>query len=150
MVAIAKKLHRKKALIIIAVCALILLLLIIIRGAGHDKTKLTTVEDRQAYLAERGWTVDPYSEECRRVQIPDCSDGVMLEYNRLQQSQGFDLSEHSGEICIQYNYVVTNYTGYDQTVYATLYLQNGRVIAGDIHTAAINGFMHGLERGAEE
>ena len=145
MVVKEKKFTRKKALWIVLAAVLILVLFIVLRGSTR-KGELSTLEGREAYLAELGWEIDPYSEECRRVQIPDCTEGVMVEYNRLQQAQGFDLSEHTGENCVQYNYVVTNYPGYDQTVYATLYLQNGRLIAGDIHTAAVNGFMHELLR----
>ena len=33
---------------------------------------------------------------------------------------------------------------YTQTVYLTLYVYEGRVVGGDIHSAALNGFMHEL------
>lgn len=140
------KLSKRTALSLVAAVIVIIMILILIRGASSKKGELSTLDARQAYLAELGWEIDPYSEECRRVQIPDCSEGVMEDYNRLQLAQGYDLREHSGESCMQYNYVITNYPGYDQTVYVTLYLQKGNLIAGDIHTAAVNGFMHELKR----
>jgi len=146
MLAIVKSFSRKKALILVSAAALVLLLLILLRGAVRGSGGLQTTQQRTAYLAELGWQVDPYSEETKSVRIPDCSEGVMAEYDRLQHSQGFDLGAHAGERCVQYSYVVTNYPGYDQTVYATIYLQRGRLIAGDIHTAAVNGFMHALVR----
>ena len=144
-----KKLSKRTALSIVAAVVVLLLLFILLRSASSDRGKLSTLEARKAYLAELGWEIDPYSEECRRVQVPDCTEGVMAEYNRLQLAQGYDLSEHAGESCMQYNYVVTNYPGYDQTVYVTLYLQDGHLIAGDVHTAAVNGFMHELQRSSD-
>ena len=69
--------------------------------------------------------------------------------NRMQQAQGYDLSNHLGERCSQYSYQLTNYADSDGTVIITIYVQENEVIAGDIHTTAVNGFMHGLKRNAQ-
>jgi hypothetical protein len=50
-----------------------------------------------------------------------------------------------GESCQQYSYQLTNYPGTDSAVYVTLYIQGKELIAGDIHTNSLNGFMHGLK-----
>ncbi len=73
----------------------------------------------------------------------------MAQYNRMQQAQGYDLSNHLGERCSQYSYQLTNYADSDGTVIITIYVQENEVIAGDIHTTAVNGFMHGLKRNAQ-
>ena len=49
------------------------------------------------------------------------------------------------DIYNQYTYQITNYPNTDQTVLVTLYVQGDRLIAGDIHSTALNGFMHGLK-----
>lgn len=107
----------------------------------------STGEGRRAFLTELGWEVDPGSEECKHVLIPDCGGGVMAEYNALQRRQGYDLSRYTGKRVAQYSYRVKNYPGYNGAVYAVLYVSGRRVIGGDVHTAALGGFMHGLARG---
>ena len=70
----------------------------------------------------------------------------MAQYNKLQLQQGYDLSRHLGESCLQYTYEITNYADSDGRVIVSLYLQDGEIIAADIHSTALNGFMHGLKR----
>lgn len=142
---------RGKALTIVLFCAAALMLLISLRWmCADDSPDLTTTEGREMFLRELGWEIDTGSEEFRNVVIPENMDGVMAEYNRMQQAQGYDLSKHAGENCRQYSYFVTNYPNCDQTVIVTLYIQGRQLIAGDIHTAAVNGFMHGLRRESAE
>lgn len=125
---------------VMALAALLLRLL----ATGPD---VSTAEGRRRFLSELGWEIEPGSEQRKNVLIPDCSSGVMAEYNALQRSQGCDLSPWEGRSVTQYSYAVTNYPGYDGTVYAVLYVAGRRVIAGDVHSAALNGFMHALTRG---
>ena len=142
---------RKKALAIVLFIAAALLLLIALRWLGIDTgPDLTTLEGREMFLKELGWEIDTTSEDCRNVVIPESMEGIMKEYNRIQQEQGYDLSKHAGESCKQYSYFVTNYPNCGQTVIVTLYIQGKQLIAGDIHTAEINGFMHGLRRESAE
>lgn len=142
---------RKKALAIVLFIAAALILLIALKWLGRDTgPDLTTLEGREMFLKELGWEIDTTSEDCRNVVIPESMEGIMQEYNRIQQEQGYDLSKHAGESCKQYSYFVTNYPNCSQTVIVTLYIQGKQIIAGDIHTAEINGFMHGLKRESAE
>lgn len=142
---------RKRALAIVLFFAAALTLLIALKWLGRDKgPDLTTLEGREMFLKELGWEIDTTSEDCRNVVIPESMEGIMQEYNRIQQEQGYDLSKHAGESCKQYSYFVTNYPNCSQTVIVTLYIQGKQIIAGDIHTAEINGFMHGLKRESAE
>ena len=107
---------------------------------------LNTTEGRAAYLKTLGWEVDPETESFRTVVVPKKLDGIMAQYNKLQLKQGYDLNSHLGESCRQYCYDITNYPGGQGKVVVSLYLQNGQIIAGDVHSTAVNGFMHGLSR----
>ena len=104
-----------------------------------------TREGRLRFLERLGWQVDAESESLERTRLPEALDDVMTEYNRMQKAQGYDLSLHLGERCDVYSYRVTNYPDCGQTVLVTLYVQGRRVIAGDVHSTALNGFMHGLK-----
>lgn len=138
---------RKKALLTILIAAAVIFMLIMLRGIFFPGVEydLETTEGREAYLNSLGWEINPDSESFRTVVVPDKLEGIMAQYNRMQQAHGYDLSLHLGESCSQYSYELTNYTDAEGTVLVTLYIQNGEIIAADMHTTAVNGFMHGLK-----
>ena len=141
---------RKKALTLLLICGIVLLLIFTARSVFSPKEQspadLSTAEGREAYLKSLGWEIDRDSESFRTVLVPQKLEGIMAQYNKLQLQQGYDLSRHLGESCLQYTYEVTNYADSDGKVIVSLYLQNGQIIAADIHSTALNGFMHGLRR----
>ena len=146
------KKSKRKALLTILVCAAIILILILARGnfSPGIEYDLNTADGREAYLNSLGWEINKESESFKTVIVPDKLDGIMAQYNRMQQAQGYDLSLHLGESCSQYSYELTNYTDSDGTVIVTLYIQDGKLIAADIHTTAVNGFMHGLKKNEKQ
>lgn len=141
-------LTKKKALTIVLLCAALLLGFIALRWylpqrQGYD---LSTLDGREAFLRELGWEIDRDTEEFRTVVVPEKLEGIMSQYNRMQLAQGYDLNGHLGESCQQYSYQLTNYPDSESPVFVTLYIQGKELIAGDIHTNAMNGFMHGLKK----
>ena len=139
---------RKKILTLLLVIGIVLLLAFTAKSVfvKDEAPDLGTVEGRAAYLKALGWEIDRDSESFRSVVVPQKLEGIMAQYNKIQLKQGFDLNKHLGESCRQYCYDVTNYPGGAGKVIVSLYLQNGQVIAGDVHSTAVNGFMHGLSR----
>ena len=101
-------------------------------------------ERRCAYLASLGHQADPSSERLRTVFLPVRFDALLEDYNDLQLAQGFDLRAAAGRSCLCCSYDLLDYPGWDGRVIATLYLYRGRVIGGDVHTAAVDGFMRPL------
>lgn len=144
---------KKKALTIIFVCALVLFIAILAKwlyAYRANETGLSTLKGREAFITELGWEIDSASEECKSVTLPEALDGVMRDYNEMQLKQGYDLRRYLGQGCTRYTYRVTNYSGYEGEVYITLYIKGQRVIAGDIHTNALDGFMHGIKQSEKE
>jgi len=135
---------RKRAVFTVAAVAGVLLLLIALRWHSATKYELMTTEGREMFLADLGWQIDVQSESYKSVVLPEKLEGVMEEYNRMQKKQGYDLSKHLGEECDQFSYTLTNYPGTEGIVIVTLYLQGNKLIAADIHSTALDGFMHGL------
>ena len=135
---------KKKLLTIVLLAAAVLLAMTLLKSCGASNDA-STLEGRQAFLRDLGWEIDPESEDVRTVQLPDELSGMLADYNEMQLAQGYDLNRHLGEQCQQYSYLVNNYPDESQTVLVTLYVQGRRVIAGDIHSTALNGFMHGLK-----
>ena len=143
---------KRKALLTIFIIASIIFAFIMLRGIFFTGLEydMSTADGREAYLNSLGWEINRDSEAFRTVVVPDKLDGIMAQYNRMQQAQGYDLNMHLGESCSQYSYELTNYTDSDGTVIVTLYVQDGKLIAADIHTSAVNGFMHGLKKNEKQ
>ena len=118
---------------VMALAALLLRLL----PTGPDAS---TAEGRRRFLSELGWEIEPGSEQRKSVLIPDCSSGVMADYNALQRRQGFDLTPYAGLPVTVVTYALQEAP--DELV--TLWVCNGVVIAGDVHTAASDGWMKGI------
>ena len=138
--------RKRRLLRFVLLFAIALLAIILVRALLDQKPNLSTLEGRQAYLETLGWEIDPGSEEHKSVRVPESLDGIIADYNELQLQQDFDLSKHLGEACEQYSYTVTNYPDPEQTVLITVYIQGKELIAGDVHSTALNGFMQGLKK----
>lgn len=147
------KFTKKKAVIFLILLGLFLCAIIAI--AGHiDRAKelaagsypaAETNEQRIKYLSAYGWEVEPEPVQEQEVLIPKEFSDVYTEYNALQLSQGFDLTDYAGLEAVRYTYIVTNYPDYSGKVFADILVRKGMVIAGDIQSAALDGFMHGFK-----
>ena len=104
-------------------------------------------EARRSFLAQFGWQVSDTECESASVTVPAEFDKVFSSYNEMQKAQGLDLTSYRGRTVERYTYTVTNYEGYEGTVYANLLVYRGRVIGGDICAADASGFLHGFNKG---
>ena len=133
---------RKTAVLVIIVAAVLLAALVLLCSGGGG---METTEERTAYLASLGWEVDAASETGRDVVLPEELDGVLLQYNELQKQQGFDLERYCGRELDCWCYELASYPSGEENVTAVLYTCKGRAVAGDIHSNALGGFMHGIK-----
>lgn len=131
---------KRKALRVIAVCTVILLILILSRWSGGESgPKLETTEQRMELLSSMGLEAVKGSEEFHSVTFPEELDEVLIKYNTLQLSQGFDLRDYCGVTCDCYTYELAGDS--EKTGFATIYIYDGKLIAGDIHSNDADGFM---------
>ena len=79
------------------------------------------------------------------VTIPDVFNDVYNNYNDIQKSQGFDLTMYKGEKVSRYTYRVLNYHIHDINVFAEVLLFDKKVIAADIYTTEVDGFIKPLK-----
>lgn len=135
----------KKSAVLGIVAGAVLLAAIVLACSVHPAEDIGTLDGRVAYLTRLGWEVDPLTEEKEVIVLPREFEGVMLTYNKMQLAQGFDLSRYAGMECIRYSYRVTNYPSGDPNVLAQIFVCGTRVIGGDIHSTALDGFMHGIK-----
>ena len=143
---------RRFKLLIIAILAVFLIIFAVsflfrekvTVSAFSQSTVADTAEKRISFLTYFGWDVDDESESSQNIVIPRTFPPVYDEYNKIQLSQGCDLRDYSGLEVVRYTYEVKNYPNYDGAVYAELLVYKNVIIGGDIHSAALDGFIHGL------
>ena len=111
----------------------------------NASAKVKTNEDMVAYLESYGWQVDPKPLAVQELQIPEEFDESYTEYLKLQSTQGFDLSELCGKRVKRYTYEITNYPTGETGVQVSLLVYKNKVVGGDVLSASLNGFIHGLE-----
>ena len=138
--------------VLLAAILLIVLLAISDRSALPNEAPMGgTNEERIAYLATFGWSVNAEPKETQNVRIPDTAENeVFAHYNDLQRSQGFDLSSFAGKEVMRYVYEILNYPEAGQPVYATILVSDGKIIGGDITNTAPEGLIHGFEKPSKD
>lgn len=151
MLVLTLKWNKRTAVFMIAAAAVLLVALVLFVGGSGRKAsapaagaRLDSTEKRVAYLASLGWSVDPASETEQQILIPKEFGAVYEKYNELQLRQGFDLREYRGMDATLYSYRVTNHPS-GEDVFAQLIVFAGEAIGGDVHSCALDGFMHGLK-----
>ena len=113
-------------------------------SVGYEKIRSN--EERRALLESLGYEVSENEVEAVKIRIPSEFDKIYAGYNEMQKAGGFDLSKYKNREVERYTYTVSNYDGYEGTVYANLIVYRGKVIGGDVCSADADGFCHGLEK----
>ena len=118
---------------------------------GAKTQNLDTVLKRTACALSFGWQVDPGSEKCEKVRIPEKFGDVYKNYNSLQKKCGFDLSPYRGKTVFKYTYIVLNPPqNVKDTFYVNILIYENQMIGGDVQTVALEGIMLPIVRGKSE
>jgi len=99
-----------------------------------------------AWLEEQGWEVDPEPAGQMEVVIPAQFDQIYESYNDIQKAQGFNISRYKGETVTKYTYLVKNYPQEPEGVAANLLVYQGRIIAADLSSLELGGFLKGATK----
>lgn len=116
------------------------------KEVSYSYDKVRDVGGVVSFLSQFGWTVDGATAQSAKVTIPDEFDKVFAAYNEIQKSQGLDLSKFKRKELTRYTLEITNYKGYEGTVYANVLVYRNKVVGGDICSADVSGFVHGFEK----
>ncbi len=114
-------------------------------STGREPTGVKTNEDRVAYLSGYGWTVTAQPVAVEELMIPQEFDATYAQYLELQATQGFDLTKYCGKRVKRYAYAITNYPTGEKGVQAGLLIYKNTVIGGEVLSAQLDGFIHGLK-----
>lgn len=118
-------------------------------AVSYNYDKVKTAGDVVGFLSQFGWQVEAEPIEVKTVTVPSEFDKVFSAYNEIQKSQGLNLLKYKGKDVTRYTFSVTNYAGYEGTVYANVLVYRNKVIGGDICSADVSGFIHGFENAKE-
>lgn len=141
------KLNKKKllaaAVVLLAAALLAVILLSILGAEGTSSPAVRSAEDAAAYLRSLGWQPEPEPIEVQELVIPRDFSRVYEQYAALQREQGFELERWAGMKATRYSFRLLNYPG-GQDVVADLLVCGESVVAGDVQSTALDGFMEGL------
>lgn len=116
-------------------------------NCAHKYTfeNVKTETDAAAFLQQFGWEVEIPAVEAETFTLPQSFDKVYNRYNRMQSSIGLDLTPYMGKTVERRTYTVKNHakSGTDH-VRANIFLVGDKVVAGDIMSVKLDGFMHSL------
>jgi hypothetical protein len=130
------------------ICVLLIALFVIAQFrtlAQPDSIEIRSANDAANFLAEFGWEVSVEPSSIRTVIIPTEFDALYTEYNDLQQTQGLDLTQYRGKTAVMYTFRVLNHPASESGVFANVLVHEGSVIAGDLVSHALDGFLVGLQ-----
>ena len=99
--------------------------------------------DRISYLNGLGWQVSEQPLATEELLIPEEFDDSYQGYLKLQEDQGFDLTQYRGKRVKRYTYQLTNYPTQNEPVQVALLIYKNRVVGGQIQSSS-GSFLHGL------
>ena len=149
MLVMTAKVDMKKILLILG-AAVVLIAGILVLFGGEDTQptaapSLATNEGRVKFLTDLGWDVVVSPTETSQVKIPAENSDVFSRYNALQKSQGYDLTQYAGKKVMRYVYLIKNYPGAIDPVYATLLIYKDQIIGGDVTNTSAKGVIQGFK-----
>ncbi|MBE6818932.1 MAG: DUF4830 domain-containing protein [Ruminococcaceae bacterium] len=140
---------------------LVLLALVVLCFAVPGRAKQTnsvlgvslkgeTNQERIAFIEHFGYDIVDEPVEVKDITIPAQFNDTYISYNEIQVSQGFDLNQYKGKQAKSYSYAVKNYPEIkdsEKTVRANLIVYHSKIIAGDVCSVKLDGFMHAFNYG---
>ena len=138
--------RRNVAVLILVLVAIIGFFILLVYSSENSVRKEIVCSSESSvvdYITSFGLEIGEVKTD--EVTIPDVFNDVYNNYNDIQKSQGFDLTMYKGEKVSRYTYRVLNYHIPDINVFAEVLLFDKKVIAADIYTTEVDGFIKPLK-----
>ncbi len=116
-----------------------------VASVSTNYKNIATEEDIVNFLSQFGYETEAKPQKKFEIEIPNEFNSIFNEYNEIQRAQGLNLKRYAGKNATVYVFKITNYE-YDGEVFATVFVRNERIIAGDICSKEKDGFVHGFEK----
>lgn len=132
---------RKSLALLSAAVFVIALICIKVYGAANVSSDAKTNADRIAFIEQYGFTLSSTEPQTKTVTIPVKFSDVYNNYNRLQQSAGYDLTAYKGCEVTLYTYSIRTPDNLSGDYVFNIMVYNNRVIGGDISSCLLGGNM---------
>lgn len=113
-------------------------------ASGEVEQKLKDNDSRILYLKSFGLDPKEMPIVYMEVQIPKEFDENYMAYNEIQKNQGLDLTEYQGKQAMLYSYELETHESGETGVTANLVLYKDKVIAADVCSSNVDGFLIGI------
>lgn len=139
----------KRRTLVFAVCSIFVLICAFCVGYKSEyKTPQSAVayndaEDIRNYLTSFELELGEMTVD--KIFVPYEFNDVYINYNLIQQSQGFDLSDFKGKDLTRYTAQITNYPDFSGDVFAEVLVFNKKIVGADIYSTAADGFIVALK-----
>lgn len=118
-----------------------------VNGIQHESEikfdGIRSVEDAAGFAESLGYKIDKESAELVHVALPAKFDAVLDKYNKLQKSQGFNLSKYKNKAVDRYTYTVTALPDGKAVspgeALLTLITYKDKIVGGDLYFPGGNG-----------
>ena len=135
---------RQTGAVYITLLSLLLIGLVLTVGneqAGFNGVSVKSPEDLTAFLTTIGYECNITTLTVQSAVLPEQFDDTFIAYNSIQLQQNCDLTQYAGKEVTVYTVDILNYPTETEGVLATVIVYKNKVIGGDIHAAAMDGFM---------
>ena len=116
-----------------------------VAAVATDYKNVSTEDEMIKFLNTFGYEVENEPAKKYEITIPEQFNAVYEKYNEIQRAQGLNLKRYAGKDATAYEFKLKNHETAGE-VYATLFIRNGRVIAGDVSSKEGEGFVNGLQK----
>lgn len=134
--------------ILLTVVIIVTAVTAIVCTVSADEPDGSSYERITAFIEENGYSVS--SPVTKEITIPSEFSDVYENYNQLQKKQGFDLRRHRGKSAVSYTFNVIGYVdqngNIDPDVQIHLIVCDGKIVAADIASTKLDGFMEPLRK----
>lgn len=145
----------KKSAVITTLLAVVVVALTLVFLPGSQETVQTmtgkkaprcaTNEERVEWLTSLGWEVEKEPSSQLSVVIPKKFDEIYSQYSAMQRAVGFRIDKHKGKTAEKYSYTVLNYGNGKETAVISILQRGDKIIAADIASAKLGGFLKALK-----
>jgi len=134
--------------ILLSAVILITAVTAVICNVSADEPDGSTAALIATFIEENGYKVS--SPLTKEITIPSEFSDVYEKYNELQRKQGFDLRRHKGKSAVSYTFNVIGYVDKsgkpDSDVQIHIIVCDGKIVAADIASTKLDGFMEGIRK----
>ncbi len=147
MFSVNLKLSNRKIAVILLTFILATVVVVSLRLESFNKQTVegitcSTEADVKEYLDSFGLQTGDCTVD--EITVPFEFNDVYHNYNEIQLSQGFDLSEYKGKVLNKYTFNVLNHPD-GEHIFAEVLIFEGTVVGADVYSTELDGFISPLK-----